>query len=210
MDNQFTITDLIKHMLRNAWWIIVLGIIGGGAMYVMNKQPAVTSYSASRNMYVGKSDSDVKDPNSRIMGNSWMLKTYRSIGKDRQIIEPAVKQLKKQHVKVTANELRQAISLSTPDSTLLINAQVHGIKKGNQAVKMVNAYTGSFAVNGPKLISNMPQPELMSAAKKARADSIVSGSPKKSAAFGLVAGVALGIVLAFFTGIFKNFKTTKA
>lgn len=111
---------------------------------------------------------------------------------------------------MTANELRQAISLSTPDSTLLIDAQVHGIKKGNQAVKMVNAYTDSFAVNGPKLISNMPQPELMSAAKKARADSIVSGSPKKSAAFGLVAGVALGIVLAFFTGIFKNFKTTKA
>ena len=27
MDNQFTITDLIKHLLRNAWWIIVLGII---------------------------------------------------------------------------------------------------------------------------------------------------------------------------------------
>lgn len=210
MENQFTITDLIKHLLRNAWWIIVLGIICGGVMYAMNKQPAVTSVSASRDMYVGKDDSNAKDPNSRVMGNSWMLKTYRSIGKDQQIIDPAVKQLKKQHVKITAGELRQAVTLSTPDSTLLIKAEVRGVKKGNQAVKMVNAYTDSYAANASKLISTMPQPELMSAPKKAHVDSIVSGSPKKSAVFGLAAGLAVGIVLAFFTGIFKNFKATKA
>ena len=54
----------------------------------MNKQPAVTSVSASRDMYVGKDDSNAKDPNSRVMGNSWMLKTYRSIGKDHKLLIP--------------------------------------------------------------------------------------------------------------------------
>lgn len=210
MENQFTITDLVKHMLRNAWWIIILGIIGGAAMYLMNKQPTATNFSASRTMYVGRPDNNVKDPNSRIMGNSWMLKTYRAIGKDRKIIEPAVEQLKKENVKTTASELRQSIELSTPDSTLLIDAKVSGVNKGNRAIKMVTAYTNSYAINAPKLISNMPVPELMSSPKKAHVDTIVAGSPKKASVFGLVAGLAVGIVLAFFTGIFKNFKTIKA
>jgi ABC-type nitrate/sulfonate/bicarbonate transport system permease component len=56
----------------------------------------------------------------------------------------------------------------------------------------------------------MPQPELMSSAKNAQTATIVSGgSPKKAALFGLVVGLAVGIVLAFFTGIYKNMKAVK-
>ncbi len=210
MNNQFTVTDLFKHLLRNAWWIIILGIIGAMGMFFINKQPSSINVSATRTMYVGKIDSNAKDPNSQVNGNAWMLKTYREIGKDRTIIDPAVAQLKKQHVKVTGAQLRQALTLSSPETTLLIKAKISGIDKGTKAVKMVNAYTDSYAKNAPKLIADMPQPELMSSAKKAQTATIVSGgSPKKAALFGLVVGLAVGIVLAFFTGIYKNMKAVK-
>lgn len=210
MDNQFTVTDLFKHLFRNAWWIVILGIIGALGMYFVNKQPSSINVSATRTMYVGKIDSNAKDPNSQVNGNAWMLKTYREIGKDRTIINPAVAQLKKQHVKVTASELRSTLELSSPETTLLIKAKVAGVDKSSKAVKMVNAYTDSYAKNAPKLIADMPQPELMSAAKSAQTTTIVSGgSPKKAALFGLVVGLAFGIVLAFFTGIYKNMKAVK-
>ncbi|KAA8431987.1 capsular biosynthesis protein [Weissella paramesenteroides] len=210
MNNQFTVTDLFKHLLRNAWWIIILGIIGAMGMFFINKQPSSINVSATRTMYVGKIDSNAKDPNSQVNGNAWMLKTYREIGKDRTIIDPAVAQLKKQHVKVTGAQLRQALTLSSPETTLLIKAKISGIDKGTKAVKMVNAYTDSYAKNAPKLIADMPQPELMSSAKNAQTATIVSGgSPKKAVLFGLVVGLAAGIVLAFFTGIYKNMKAVK-
>ncbi|MFC6178924.1 capsular biosynthesis protein [Weissella sagaensis] len=210
MNNQFTVTDLFKHLLRNAWWIIILGIISAMGMFFINKQPSSINVSATRTMYVGKIDSNAKDPNSQVNGNAWMLKTYREIGKDRTIIDPAVAQLKKQHVKVTGAQLRQALTLSSPETTLLIKAKISGIDKGTKAVKMVNAYTDSYAKNAPKLIADMPQPELMSSAKNAQTATIVSGgSPKKAALFGLVVGLAVGIVLAFFTGIYKNMKAVK-
>ncbi len=210
MNNQFTVTDLFKHLLRNAWWIIILGIIGAMGMFFINKQPSSINVSATRTMYVGKIDSNAKDPNSQVNGNAWMLKTYREIGNDRTIIDPAVAQLKKQHVKVTGAQLRQALILSSPETTLLIKAKISGIDKGTKAVKMVNAYTDSYAKNAPKLIADMPQPELMSSAKNAQTATIVSGgSPKKAALFGLVVGLAVGIVLAFFTGIYKNMKAVK-
>ena len=99
--------------------------------------------------------------------------------------------------------------MTVPDSTLYLKVSAAGLTKKSQAVKMVNAYTESFAKNAPKLISDMPRPELLSKATRASADTMVGGSPKKAALFGLVAGIALGIVLAFFTGIYKNMTATK-
>ena len=209
MENQFTVTDLIKHMARNAWWIIILGIVVGAGMYVMNKQPAAVSYSADRSMYVAKSNTNVKDPNSRIMADSWLLNTYKGVANDPKIIKPTVKALKKEDVKVTATEVRQNISMTVPDATLYLKVSASGLTNGSQAVKMVNAYTQSFAENAPKLISDMPKPELLSKATHASTDTMVGGSPKKAAMFGLVAGIVLGIVLAFFTGIYKNMTAAK-
>ena len=209
MENQFTVTDLFKHMLRNAWWIIVLGVVGGGAMYVMNKQPAATSYSATRSMYVAKSNTGVKDPNSRIVADSWLLKTYKTVAKDDKVIKPAVKALKAEGVKVSADTLRSEVSLSITDGTLLMKAKAKGIAKPKQAIKIVNAFAESYAENAPKLISDMPKPELMTKTKEADTDTMVAGSPKKAALFGAVAGWAIGIVLAFFVGVYKNVTATK-
>ncbi|RZQ58377.1 YveK family protein [Weissella paramesenteroides] len=209
MENQFTITDLIKHLLRNAWWIIVLAIIGGASMYFINKQPTAISYSAKRSMYIGNKNNNVKDPNSRVMADSWMMKTYESIAKDDKIIKPAISQLKKEHVKIKAGELKSSISLDNQQNTLLLDVQSVNASNPKNAAKMVNAYTESFEKNAPLLISDMPKPELMSKATNAHTDVIVASSPKKAALFGLVAGAIIGIILSLFTGIYKNMKSSE-
>ena len=210
MDNQFTITDLIKHMLRNAWWIILIAIVGGVVMYFMNKQPTVLSYSAKRTMFIGKPNSNVKDPNSRVTADLEMLKTYESVAKDDKIIKPAVAQLRKEHVKITAGKLKTNISLTNPQDTLLFDVKAVDEKKSKNAVKMVNAYTESYENNAPSVIMDMPKPQLMSKATKAQTDAIATtNSPKKAALFGLVAGGIVGMILALFTGIYKNMKISE-
>ena len=210
MDNQFTITDLIKHMLRNAWWIILISIVGGVVMYFMNKQPTVLSYSAKRTMFIGKPNSNVKDPNSRVTADLEMLKTYELVAKDDKIIKPAVAQLRKEHVKITAGKLKTNISLTNPQDTLLFDVKAVDEKKSKNAVKMVNAYTESYEKNAPSVIMDMPKPQLMSKATKAQTDAIATtNSPKKAALFGLVAGGIVGMILALFTGIYKNMKISE-
>lgn len=207
MENQFTVGALFKHMLRNAWWIIVLGIVGGVAMFVLTNKVATTTYEATRQMYIGKNNTDAKDPNSRVMADSWLLQSYAQLAKDDAVVNAAVADLKADGIKIKPAALVDAVHVSPKKDTLLMTVRATA-NSNKKAVKYVNAYAKAFKTVAPEKLSAMPEPVLFSAPKKAVTVTTPGGSSKKALVFGAAAGLLIGIVLAFFTGIYKNMKAT--
>lgn len=207
MDNQFTVGALLKHMLKNAWWIIILGIIGAASLFILENKHAITSYSATRQMYVGQDTKGLKDPNSRVMADSTLLRTYTEAGTDSMIVKATLKTLKSEKIKMTSSELAEDVTLEPMDGTLLISVKATA-PTAKLAIKISNAYAENFAKLLPQKLTTMPTPKLLSKVTAAESATMTSGSPKKATVFGFAAGIVLGIILAFFTGIYKNMKAS--
>ncbi|MGL5747858.1 MAG: hypothetical protein ACRCXR_07930, partial [Weissella cibaria] len=61
-----------------------------------------------------------------LMPFALLPKTYKTVAKDDKVIKPAVKALKAEGVKVSADTLRSEVSLSITDGTLLMKAKAKG------------------------------------------------------------------------------------
>ncbi|KGB51088.1 capsular biosynthesis protein [Leuconostoc mesenteroides P45] len=198
----FSLIDLVKRLLKNSWWILILGIAMGASLYTYAKHSVLTAYTAERYVIVAKDNTGVKDPNSRVQADQMLINTYKKIASDPLVVNQAKKLSK---VSVTKKEIINAITISQPDQTLMMHFTASAAT-AKKSVAIANAYAQAFSVEGSKLYPDMAKPQLLSAAKKADVQSGTVYSPKKLAVFGLAFGITLGVFIVLLTGIFQNYK----
>ncbi|MGO3528905.1 MAG: Wzz/FepE/Etk N-terminal domain-containing protein [Leuconostoc mesenteroides] len=198
----FSLIDLVKRLLKNSWWILILGIVMGASLYTYAKHSVLTAYTAERYVIVAKSNTGVKDPNSRVQADQMLINTYKKIASDPSVVNQAKKL---STVSVTKKEIVSAITVSQPDQTLMMRFSASAAT-AKKSVAIANAYAKAFSIEGSKLYLDMAKPLLLSSAKKADVLSGTVYSPKKLAVFGFAFGITLGAFIILLTGIFQNYK----
>ncbi|MGX4593778.1 YveK family protein [Leuconostoc sp. JNUCC 76] len=198
----FSLIDLVKRLLKNSWWIIILGIVLGASLYTYAKHSVLTAYTAERYVIVAKDNTGVKDPNSRVQADQILINTYKKIASDPSVVNQAKKL---STVSVTKKEIVSAITVSQPDQTLMMRFSASAAT-AKKSVAIANAYAKAFSIEGSKLYPDMAKPLLLSSAKKADVLSGTVYSPKKLAVFGFAFGITLGAFIVLLTGIFQNYK----
>ncbi|KDA52133.1 YveK family protein [Leuconostoc mesenteroides] len=198
----FSLINLVKRLLKNSWWILILGIVVGASLYTYAKHSVLTAYTAERYVIVAKSNTGVKDPNSRVQADQMLINTYKKIASDPSVVNQAKKL---STVSVTKKEIVSAITVSQPDQTLMMRFSASAAT-AKKSVAIANAYAKAFSIEGSKLYSDMAKPLLLSSAKKADVLSGTVYSPKKLAVFGFAFGITLGAFIILLTGIFQNYK----
>ncbi|AWV38208.1 YveK family protein [Leuconostoc mesenteroides] len=198
----FSLIDLVKRLLKNSWWILILGIVMGASLYTYAKHSVLTAYTAERYIIVAKSNTGVKDPNSRVQADQMLINTYKKIASDPSVVNQAKKL---STVSVTKKEIVSAITVSQPDQTLMMRFSASAAT-AKKSVAIANAYAKAFSIEGSKLYPDMAKPLLLSSAKKADVLSGTVYSPKKLTVFGFAFGITLGAFIVLLTGIFQNYK----
>lgn len=198
----FSLIDLVKRLLKNSWWILILGIVMGASLYTYAKHSVLTAYTAERYVIVAKSNTGVKDPNSRVQADQMLINTYKKIASDPSVVNQATKL---STVSVTKKEIVSAITVSQPDQTLMMRFSASAAT-AKKSVAIANAYAKAFSIEGRKLYPDMAKPLLLSSAKKADVLSGTVYSPKKLTVFGFAFGITLGAFIVLLTGIFQNYK----
>ncbi|MQR26614.1 capsular biosynthesis protein [Leuconostoc mesenteroides] len=198
----FSLIDLVKRLLKNSWWILILGIVMGASLYTYAKHSVLMAYTAERYVIVAKSNTGVKDPNSRVQADQMLINTYKKIASDPSVVNQAKKL---STVSVTKKEIVSAITVSQPDQTLMMRFSASAAT-AKKSVAIANAYAKAFSIEGSKLYPDMAKPLLLSSAKKADVLSGTVYSPKKLAVFGFAFGITLGAFIILLTGIFQNYK----
>ncbi|AHF19397.1 Capsular polysaccharide biosynthesis protein [Leuconostoc mesenteroides KFRI-MG] len=201
----FSLIDLVKRLLKNSWWILILGIALGASLYTYAKHSVLTAYTAERYVIVAKNNTGVKDPNSRVQADQILINTYKKIASDPSVVNQAKKL---SAVSVTKKEIVSAITISQPDQTLMMRFSASAAT-AKKSVAIANAYAKAFSIEGSKLYPDMAKPLLLSSAKKADVLSGTVYSPKKLAVFGFSFGVILGSFIVLIMGIFQNYKQLK-
>ncbi|EEJ42517.1 YveK family protein [Leuconostoc mesenteroides] len=195
----FSLIDLVKRLLKNSWWILILGIVVGASLYTYAKHYVLTAYTAERYVIVGVKD---QDPNSRLQADQMLINTYEKIARDPSVVNQAKKL---STVSVTEKEIVSAITVSQPDQTLMMRFSA-STATAKKSVAIANAYAKAFSIVGSKLYPDMAKPLLLSSAKKADVSSGTVYSPKKLTVFGFAFGITLGAFIVLLTGIFQNYK----
>lgn len=195
----FSLIDLVKRLLKNSWWILILGIVVGASLYTYAKHYVLTAYTAERYVIVGVKD---QDPNSRLQADRMLINTYEKIARDPSVVNQAKKL---STVSVTEKEIVSAITVSQPDQTLMMRFSA-STATAKKSVAIANAYAKAFSIEGSKLYPDMAKPLLLSSAKKADVSSGTVYSPKKLTVFGFAFGITLGAFIVLLTGIFQNYK----
>lgn len=198
----FSLIDLVKRLLKNSWWILILGIVLGASLFTYAKHSVLTAYTAERYVIVAKDNTGVKDPNSRVQADQMLINTYKKIASDSSVVNQAKKL---STVSVTKKEIVSAITVSQPDQTLMMRFSASAAT-AKKSVAIANAYAKAFSIEGSKLYPDMAKPLLLSSAKKADVLSGTVYSPKKLAVFGFAFGITLGAFIVLLTGIFQNYK----
>ncbi|ORI78236.1 capsular biosynthesis protein [Leuconostoc mesenteroides subsp. cremoris] len=195
----FSLIDLVKRLLKNSWWILILGIVVGASLYTYAKHYVLTAYTAERYVIVGVKDQDL---NSRLQADQMLINTYEKIASDPSVVNQAKKL---STVSVTEKEIVSAITVSQPDQTLMMRFSA-STATAKKSVAIANAYAKAFSIEGSKLYPDMAKPLLLSSAKKADVSSGTVYSPKKLTVFGFAFGITLGAFIVLLTGIFQNYK----
>ncbi|MGG0922132.1 YveK family protein [Leuconostoc suionicum] len=201
----FSLIDLVKRLLKNSWWILILGIVLGASLFTYAKHSVLTAYTAERYVIVAKDNTGVKDPNSRVQADQMLINTYKKIASDPSVVNQAKKL---STVSVTKKEIVSAITVSQPDQTLMMRFSASAAT-AKKSVAIANAYAKAFSIEGSKLYPDMAKPLLLSSAKKADVLSGTVYSPKKLAVFGFAFGVILGSFIVLIMGIFQNYQQLK-
>lgn len=207
-----TLGGLVRHLLKNAWWIIIVALVGAGVMFMANRHSAPTAeWSASRLMYIGHANyNKSQDPESSLKSDLNAIKTYIAVQQDMTIAADAVQRLHKAGFKrVTVAEVRESVELEQKKGTLIVRVHVLNDDE-KEAIAIANNYADAFAANGPKVVPGMPTPRSMRAIQGAANTDGEKLSNKKAAIYGGAAGLGLGVILAMFTGIAGNMRRQQA
>jgi len=216
MGSAMTVTGLFRQLVRNLWWIVVLAIIGATGMYFgvnhVSTDNQIGKYSASRAMYIGRSDySKVDRSLGELLADQKLIKTYIAFGKDRVIIDETVRLMKLQgFTKITNQDVSNDVTLKQTPGTLLVRARANYVDE-KATIALANNYAQAFANKGTLLIPGMPKPKLMVAIQGAALseDYVAPLSPKKAAIYGAGAGLIIGVILMLFFGAIGNYRHLK-
>ncbi|MFH7282316.1 hypothetical protein [Weissella confusa] len=106
--NAFTLGGLVRHLIKNLWWIVIVGIIGAGAMVVFSKTHGdnASGYRTARLMYIQNSTLKSVDPKSRTAADVSLVKAYLQVENNRAVVSETLAILKKRALRLSHTMMR--------------------------------------------------------------------------------------------------------
>lgn len=205
----YTLKELIRMFWKSMCLIIVLAIIGGGAMGVYAKHKQTTTYTATRYVVITHNLNNVRsnDDNpydTRVNADINMMPTYADIAENKNISVQAHKYLSsKLQKKYSVDELNETID-GEPHQQSLVLTLKSKTNSPQDSVDIVNATAKAFQKQLPKIQPGVGRIVLLEKPTPKTVNAITKPGLKKYVAVGLALGALLGIIISFILITFKD------
>ncbi|CAK1248725.1 YveK family protein [Fructobacillus evanidus] len=203
---EFSLTDLAKRFWHFAWLIVLCVILFAGAGFAYAKSgKVITNFSASRMVLIAKTNTDVRDPSSRVQADKALVPTYQKVAQDDAIVTAVQKALP---FKMSKSDISSAVNVQNPTDTVALSFQASG-ENTYRAKTLANVYAETFANVGPTLYPDMGKPDVLSKATGSDVTRSALKNAKKLTVFGAVFGLVLSVFVILVSGIRKNYHEAK-
>lgn len=190
--------ELLQIIVKNLIFIVILGIIGGGAFFMYAKHKQRVTYTATRSLVVSHNmDIDNRNVNSQVNADLSMVPTYSDMIMGRQVTDNAYKRLpKKMRKEFSAQDMNSDISTDSKPRSLVITVMAKA-DKPDKAVKIVNNTAEAAKYELPKMQKGIGRVYLYPKANKKDVASETHTSVKKYTMIGTALGFLAGMVISF-------------
>lgn len=203
---EFSLMDLVKRFWHYAWLIVLLVIVFAGAGFTYAKSgKVITNFSASRTVLIAKTNTDVRDPSSRIQADKALIPTYEKVAQDDAIVSAVQDALP---FKMSKSDISSAVKVQNPTDTLALSFQASG-EDTYRAKTLANIYAETFASVGPTIYPDMGKPDVLSKATGSDVTKSAFKNAKKLTVFGAVFGFVVASFIILISGIQQNYRLAK-
>ncbi len=203
MEKTFSIEDIVRLLISRIW-VIVLGlVIGGAGVFLISKLAITPQYSSAVTMIVNK-ENTITDANGNKVTTVYgstnaadLIKTYSIVVKSNTVLEPVAEQL---GLGYSPEELRSMFSLSSVDNTEVFQIKVNN-SNPEHAAKIANA------------IADIAPDEIIRSVKAGSVEIIdratVAASPSspnnvKNGMIGALVGLVVALLIVFVSELFNK------
>ena len=202
----YSAKELIQMFWKSVILILVLAVLGGGAMGYRAKKQQHTTYSASQEIVISHNlnENQSSDNGQDSVTNADMMPTYAAIAEDETISETAHKMLpksvKKHYSVQDVNDSVRAIA-HQQSLVLTIKAKADSAKA---AVEIANATAKAVKKDLPKLQPGAGTVTLLAKPTTKSTTSETLPHAKKYAMVGAAMGGLIGILISFVVITLKD------
>lgn len=196
----------LRAAVRRTWWLPLVGLLVGGVVALLVTSVQRNVYESTTTFLVEGAREDVS-PLQAVQLAERRAPSYVRLIESPDFAERVVEALE---LDVSPTELRQSIDASTTDDTVLIDvtvtdasparAQLIAQSVGEQLPPFLAELEGRGEVGASLQVTVTERPD--------RADSPTSPDPLRNVAVGLVAGLLVGLALAFTRAVAERPVTT--
>lgn len=188
----------LGRFVRAGWVYVVIGALLGllaSAAYTATQRP---QYEATARVLVGTgSTADVDTLNGGVTFNQQIVSTYTAVITDPLVLNPVIERLR---LGTTADELADHVTAAVPEGTLLIDITVTD-SSARDAARIANAITSTLPT-AVRQITPTPRTgaatvRITTTRQAVTPEKAVSPDPAVDTALGLLAGLVIGLLVAF-------------
>lgn len=200
---KYSINDILKILMKNIIWIIVLAVIGGVVLGAYAKHKEHTTYTASRNILISHNLKN-KRAFSQVNGDLAMIPTYAELIEERPVTDEAYKLLsKKEKSKITKDSLSSSIDAKSKPQSLIISIKATTDNK-ESAITIANKTALAAKRELPKIQEGVGNIYVYPKANEKNVVSETHSSVKKYLILGAALGALIGMVVAFVITSWKH------
>lgn len=204
-NQQLTLEDILKIVLKNAILIVILALMGGSCFYLVAKHKESKTYVAERSMIIDH-NLTWRRAYTSFKTDLGMIPTYQDMIEGREVLTNAYQQLpRKIKHKSSVKDLSSSINTnSRPDSLVItIKATTDNPK---ESVAYVNSVAKAAKAELPKMQKGLGEVHVYSKATQKNIVVVTHSSVKKYTLVGLALGTIAGMVISFGRVSFKYVK----
>lgn len=205
----YTLKELTQMFWKSLCLIIILAIVGGGAMGIYAKHKQTTTYTATRDVMITHNlnnvqSSDGNPYDTRVNADINMMPTYASIAENKSISVQARKYLpKKLKKQYSVDALNSTIDSESHQQSLVLTLKAKTASP-KDSVEIVNATSKALKQQLPKLQPGVGRIVLLEKASPKNVNASTKPGLKKYVAVGLALGALLGIIISFIVITLKD------
>lgn len=199
MEDTFSIKEKIS-IIKKRWWLIALFTISTSALSIVATLYILTpKYEASTQILVNQKNLSSQLDVSQLRNNIELINTYSVIIKSPIILEKVIKKL---DLKQNVDQLNTNIFVNSQSDSQVFLLTVQD-SEPDQAVKIANTISETFQQD-IKGIMNIDNVNILARAELKDHPVPISPKPIMNIAVGIVAGVLIGVGVAFLIEYFDN------
>lgn len=198
-ESQFSVIDIINMMLARWWLIVILAIVAGSGTYIYTKIVTIPTYNSTGTLYINTQAEQKSDDvnTSAITGARTLMPTYIEILQSKPFLQTVSDDIMNRY---SFSEIQKMTNYTAVDDTNLISISV-------DCIDSHDAYLicSSIANNAPAEITRVFEGGSVKLINSPEEAASPNSSPAiRNGLIGLIAGIALAMVIIFLINLFDT------